>query len=182
MGGFLSRLLGKKSTSASDMNQRAAETASLIMKEFVLADASLPLDQNATASLTESQGLALENQRLLYGAAIVLMAVVEESRRNPAMEILRLEVERLMFPMSPDEGMPWLDQVKRAMMNVLDLLQPSENPPKPMTWARSWLAEAGIDETNPVTCSLVAVHWMDYYVAVRAALQDIGELWKKGDN
>ena len=41
-----------------------------------------------------------------------------------------------------------------------------------MSWARKWLLNVGVDESNPATLALFALNWMDYYILITKSLKD----------
>jgi len=140
------------------------------MTEFVSVDD--PTFERDVLSLGELQRPALRAHMRLYRAALALMVVLAESQRNRKFRQVRTELEKLIFPMPKAEGMALLNDLKRAMQKLNELLHPAEEA-RQLTWAMSWLREAGMEETNPATLTLVAVHWMDSYVAITRAVREL---------
>lgn len=106
-----------------------------------------------------------------YAIASVLLALGREERKNSRFAAVRAELERRVFPQSlTAEGIALLGGVKRAMAHLSELLFPKAQPTQ-ITWARDWLREIGVDESNPVTLSLLAIYWMDYHITASKALQ-----------
>ena len=42
---------------------------------------------------------------------------------------------------------------------------------KEFSWARAWLNDVGIDETNPATLMIFVLGWMDLYIVVKQAIR-----------
>jgi hypothetical protein len=113
----------------------------------------------------------LDSQIKLYQFASVLLAVLDAERRNKAFTPVRESLERCFFPPSFAEGATVLDELRHAMSDLASLIQP-DGEPRPESWARSWLARVGIDESNPATLLLFAIRWPDHYVAVAKSLRE----------
>jgi hypothetical protein len=88
----------------------------------------------------------------LYCEASVLRVLLTEMQSNPKFETLVVEFERLIFPLTQtSEGMEKLEAIKSAMKNLDRLIFEK----KELSWARSWFADIGHDETNPATLHLL---------------------------
>lgn len=146
----------------------ATELAQSLLNEFVdkiVGDVAkdLRLDAVTTARY--------KAKTRLYQLAAVLMAVMGEERRNPRFLAVREHLERNVFPSSPDEGARPLEEVRTAMLDLNNLITPPGQQ-REMSWARAWLQDIGLEETNPVTLALFATHWLDYYIIVVDALRE----------
>jgi hypothetical protein len=142
----------KKDNTAHD------EIAGVIISEFV-TNMSLDKDwdkgyQNKDSFLTKCK---------IYRIAIVLMVLLSEEKKYSKLKNLRIEFEKLVFGEQSDMSINLLNEVKSAMKDLSGLL--FTDSPKQMTWARNWLLSAKIDETNPAKLALVAIEWMDFYIA-----------------
>jgi hypothetical protein len=85
---------------------------------------------------------------LLYCEASVLRVLLAEKQSNPKFRSLVAEFEKLIFPPTPtSEGMTKLEAIKSAMKNLDRLIFEK----KRLSWARSWFAGIGHNETNPAT-------------------------------
>jgi len=143
----------------------ATELAQSLLNEFVhkivvYAPDDLCLDAIMTARY--------EIKAKLYQLAAVLMALMVEEGKNAGFLPVREHLEADIFPSSPDVAGSLLAEVKTAMQDLNDLFAPGQR--KQMSWARAWLNEIGVDETNPATLTLYACHWMDYYTMVVKSL------------
>lgn len=113
-----------------------------------------------------------ETKMKLYQFTSVLMALMVEEQKNPRFHAVRDHFERNFFPPSPKQGAQRLAEVKKAMWDLNDLLSPAGRQGKETLWARAWLQDIGIDETNPVTFILIEHHWISYYVSVTKTLRE----------
>jgi hypothetical protein len=81
----------------------------------------------------------------VYQLAAVLMALGVEEQKDPRFLLVRENLERIVFPPTPDrEGLSLLADVKPAMQNLNALLAPVGEP-KPLSWARDWLQSIGVE-------------------------------------
>lgn len=88
----------------------------------------------------------------LYCEASVLRVLLTEQQNDLRFEGLVAEFEKLIFPSDPTfDGMTKLEAVKSIMRDLEQLI--SEN--KKLSWARSWFAGIGREETNPATLALL---------------------------
>ncbi len=148
----------------------ATELAQSLLNEFVYkiaGDAAKDFDLRLDAATTARY----EVKTRLYRLAAVLMALIGEERKNPRFLAVRDRIESNVFPSSPDEGASLLAEVRTAMRDLNDLLAPAGQQ-RWMSWARAWLQDIGVEETNPVTLHLFATHWMDYYIMVVDSLRE----------
>ena len=145
----------------------SAELAEVLLNEFI---------RGATFDAAKSFGLdapavaCFEDKAHRYRLASVLIALGKEEQTNPRFSAVRAELERRVFPPTQEEGVVLLAAIKSAMKDLGALLFPNEQP-KEMSWARNWLLDIGVDETNPATLALLATYWLDYHITASKALQ-----------
>jgi hypothetical protein len=146
---------------------QAEELAASLFDEFVQRqigfDESLKIDKGV-ASPTR--------QKLhLYQFASVMLAVLNAERADTAFSPVRQGLERRYFPSTFSEGAEHLQDVKRAMKDLTDLIQPNGQP-RPMTWAMRWLSDVGIQQDNPATLMMFALRWPSHFTTVAEALRE----------
>jgi len=86
-------------------------------------------------------------------------------RTKPEFIPVREHLERLFFPLRPQEGVDILLDVRGAMKDIGELLTLNEEDRtigsskagKSMLWARNWLSTVGVRENNPATLALFAL-------------------------
>ena len=145
-----------------------AELADALLSEFV---ASTPTIAGKKLTLDEITRPRFDKKALICGIASVLLALAREEEGNPRFTAVRAELERRIFPVKPTRsGIVILDDVKRAMNDLSALLFPNGQPQE-ISWARNWLLDIGVDESNPVTLALLAMYWLDFHATASKALQ-----------
>ena len=88
----------------------------------------------------------------IYCEADVLRVLLTEAENDPRYLELVRAFEKLIFsPAQTPETMAKLEAVKSAMVNIDRLIFEG----KQFSWARSWFAGIGQNETNPATLSLL---------------------------
>jgi hypothetical protein len=123
---------------------------------------------------------AIESKIRLYQFSSVLLAVIATAQTKPEFLPVQDHLERLFFPPTAQQGAGLLMDVRGAMKDLSELLDlTEENGPnlssktgRSMSWARNWLASAGIDEHNPAILALFALNWMHYYIMVTKSLSE----------
>jgi hypothetical protein len=117
----------------------------------------------------------------LYQFTCILLAVLKAAQTNTTFIAVQEHFERLAFPPTPQQGIDILFEVRGAMKDLDALLtieeqdrtHSSTKAGRSMFWARDCLSAIRVEESNPVTLSLFASGWMDYYIM---ATQSLGEL------
>jgi hypothetical protein len=145
----------------------SADLAEALLEEFIYrttfdASTSLRLDAPSVARFADKAHL--------YKLASVLIALGREEQTNSRFAAVRAEFERRVFPPTQEEGAGLLVAIKFAMKDLSTLLFLRDNP-KEMSWARHWLLDIGVDETNPSRLFLFAIYWMDFHIMTSKALQ-----------
>jgi len=147
----------------------ASELAQSLLDEFIRKIVADVKDLQLDAPTRERY----EAKTRLYQFAAVLIALIREERTNTRFLAVRDHLERCIFPPSLDQGKDLLTEVRAAMRDLGHLLDPGEERRrKEMSWARAWLQEIGVDETNPATLALFAIHWMEYFIMVTKSLRE----------
>src|SRR5262249_527688 len=151
----------------------AAYVATLIYQIWVEDTANYFVDRlfdRQTQFLPPNVQRPFENKIRLYCESSVLRILLMKQQVNPRFENLVKEFERLIFPPTPTpEGMTKPEAVKSAMLALHRL--PSER--KELSWARTWLADIGHNETNPATLALLVTLMTMDMGALRELLDEI---------
>ncbi len=114
--------------------------------------------------------VAFDSKLKLYQFACVLLAVLNEENKNTAFSPVRKHLEENFFPPTFKQGANLLDEVRFAMRDLDELFTPKEKP-QPMSWAHKWFSTVAIDEGNPVTLGMFALHWTEHFIAINKSLQ-----------
>jgi hypothetical protein len=146
---------------------RADELATSLFNEFVQRpigwDETLQID----TSITSESGRKVR----LYQFASVLLAVLDAERRDAAFSPVRECLERHFFPPTFTEGAELLEEVRHAMKDLTELIQP-DGQPRPMSWAVRWLSDVGIQQDNPATLMMFVFRWPSHFATVLEALRE----------
>lgn len=146
----------------------ARELAESLFDEYIR---KIVVDAAKNFRLDAAMIAPFEAKTKLYQMATVLMALKGEERRNPRFLSVTQHLESKVFPSSFEEGAAVLAEIRTAMRDLNDLLAPSGQR-REMSWARAWLQDIGVDETNPVRLALFATHWADYHIMVVKTLRE----------
>jgi len=146
---------------------KADTLATSLFEEFV----EKPIGSDIPLSTDNTLTTPLERKIRLYQFACVLLAVLDAERSNPAFSQVREIFESKFFPPTFAEGAELLDEVKHAMKDLSDLIQPVEKgKSNPMSWGLKWLNDIGIHQDNPATIVMFVLRWPHHYVAAVKAL------------
>jgi hypothetical protein len=104
----------------------------------------------------------------MYRQVLVLLALLSEEKNNSNFIAVREQFERLVLPPKSEDGQTALVAIKAAMSDFSHSMEERRR----MSWSVSWLEDVGVIETNPVTCGLFAVHWMNFFAAVVKSLRE----------
>ena len=74
-------------------------------------------------------------------------------------------------PLLQVEGASQLEDVRHAMKDLTELVQP-DGQPRPMSWAMRWLADVGIRQDNPATLMMFVLRWPSHFATVLEALRE----------
>jgi hypothetical protein len=111
----------------------------------------------------DKQSAALyEGNTKLYQLAAVWMALDLEGKRNQEFLVVRQHVEDTVSASLPSEQSEHWAEVAGAAECLASLFAGVI----PIRWAHAWLQSIGIEEFNPITCYLVAIQWVNFYIAV----------------
>jgi hypothetical protein len=106
-----------------------------------------------------------------YRKAVLLLVLLTDAQKEPNSEMLLQAYEGLIFGPSPsDAGLAAMNEVKAAMIEM-DALMRAPDPP--LSWARTWLVKAGIEEENAINLTLVCTHWLSVIAAAQQSLKAI---------
>ncbi len=103
-----------------------------------LIEAEIPTDRRSQFKID------FLDKMQLYSDAAALRVLVTTKNKDKRYEPLLWEFEEYLFP--SDEGQKRLAALKSAM----DEIQTLSNDPE-ITWARDWLLQLGLDESDPAT-------------------------------
>ncbi len=112
--------------------------------------------------------MRFEEKARLYGKAVILLVLAMEEKKSAGFASVREHFERLVFPSSQEKGQAIFADIKTAMRGFNSLLEEK----KEMSWARTWLHDTGVSETNPAALALFASYWMDLFAIVTKALRE----------
>lgn len=93
----------------------------------------------------------------------------EEEKRNKKFLKVREMFDTLVFARFRIEKEILLQDLKNSMKELSNLISPSGKEHE-LTWAKTWLAGAGINETNPATLALFAFNWMGQFSTITKSL------------
>ena len=141
------------------------EIAKTILREYVFSDAF----RQADLQFDEDLEKPFDSKMWLYRLALSLMVLLAEEQGKPELARVREQFETHVFPVSQEEGMELLAQVRLAMQRLNELLH--EDTKRELSWAASWFKEIGIDETDPINLTLFASGWMRQYKMVTDVLR-----------
>jgi hypothetical protein len=117
----------------------------------------------------------------LYHEATILLLLLSQAEKGRKYELLLRAFEGRLLPSAPsDEGISKLRALKSAMRQISELVQPPAEP-KPLSWGMEWFADIGHELVNPVTLTLVANYWVNAFVAVGKAVEDLRPLLEDSD-
>lgn len=162
---FIAALFGKR----PDL---AAAAAQSLVRDFILArDAPIPHG----LELSGDQKARLQERIRTDRAGAALLIVRNEARRNRKLDGLRAELERRLLHELQKRGASPHERLKEATARFKGLLSAIAQQ-KQLTWAGSWLAEAGI-ETHDIGALLgVSGYWHSYVVALTEGLREFADV------
>jgi hypothetical protein len=105
-----------------------------------------------------------------YKQAALLRVVIIHERSNSKSAKVRKQLESILFrASSQEEGMIIVKEMKLAMLSLEEL----HESVKPMSWSMNWLADIGINESNPVTLQFFGTFWIDFSLAFYKTLNEL---------
>ncbi len=109
----------------------------------------------------------------LYREATVLMFLLSQAQKERRYDEVLKSYEGLIFPgVATPQGIAKLEALRAAMQDISRLVD-AHGERKQFSWSAVWLNELGHTESNPVTLSLFALFWMEYYSAVAGCLAEL---------
>ena len=145
---------------------QADELAGSLFDEFVQRPIEWDMDLQIDTSITSAIGQKVR----LYQFASVMLAVLDAERSNAAFSPVRDGLEQRFFQPTFSDGLEQLDEVKRAMEDLSELIQP-DGQSRPMSWAMRWLNDAGIQQENPANLMMFVLRWPSFFATVVKALR-----------
>ena len=137
------------------------DLATLLLEEMVDTQHVLPLH----LEVDENTSARFMSHVRQYQLAAVMMALMQAEQKDSRFIAARTEFESLIFPRDISPDAMNLILLMRAAMGDLDRLIHPEKDRTQLNWARTWLASASIEESNPATLYLHAIQWMDFYIS-----------------
>lgn len=141
--------------------------ATSLFDEFVRR----PISWNETLQIDTSITSASGRKVRLYQFASVLLAVLDAERRDAAFTPVRERLEQHFFPPTFTQGAELLEEVRHAMKELSELVQP-DGQPRPMAWAVRWLSDVGIQQDNPASLMMFVIRWPKHFAAALEALRE----------
>lgn len=151
------------------MQQRVlspADLAQILYEEMIerphILAFNLVMDEAATENF--------QNKTKLYQVAAIMMAIMSVAEKDKRFNKVKDALERLIFPPSPTPvALDLVSRLRIAMADLSRLLFPA-NPRNQFSWARAWLSDIGVEESNPVNLAIFATQCMDYFIGARKIL------------
>lgn len=110
----------------------------------------------------------------LYREAMLLLALIAESKIRPELEPVLQLCERYVFGADPTKAASdKLNAIKAGMSRLAHLLNPGN--PRQLTWGVEWFLEMGHTAVNPVHLTLFVTAWMDDYIALVKTIRELRE-------
>ncbi len=107
-----------------------------------------------------------------YREAVILMRLMAEEADSDRAGEVRSAFEAIVLGSHISlRGLRKLRGLRAAMGDLGRLVSP-EGKPKEFAWARRWFGDIGYDATNPMTCLLLATHWMNAYIYTAKAIRE----------
>lgn len=116
--------------------------------------------------LNEEEQERFSAKAQVYLNAILLFVVISEANKDPNWNKVRTVLENMILNM--DRAYKY--QVSEAMENFHDLLN---NNGKELNWAKVWLSDIGIEDSNPVRLALFTKSIVDSLTRLRAIIQEV---------
>lgn len=141
------------------------DMADSITKGFIFATRE---NEQPGPVIEEAMRPYFDGKMTLYKLALVLIVLIAEEEKTPALLSVRDRIERVFF--MPEGGDNLLLQVKAAMQDLNDMIFSVDR--HELTWAATWFEEIEIDETDPINLCLFATDWMQQYVMVTKTIRE----------
>jgi len=145
----------------------AEELATGLFNEFV----ERPIQWDESLQIETTPTSAFGRKLRLYQFASVLLAVLDAERQDAAFSKVRVRLEQCFFPSKYAEGADLLEEVQKAMKDLIELVQP-DGQARPMSWAVRWLSDVGIQQDNPAILMMFVIRWPSHFCTVLKALHE----------
>jgi hypothetical protein len=117
---------------------------------------------------TTSQKDRFATKAKVYCEASTLRILLMRAEKEKCYTELVQAFGKLIFPLAPNsEGLIKLETIKSAMLDL-------DQEKKEFSWARSWFAEIGHDETNPATL-ITLIQLLTHTAELHKLLSDLVE-------
>ena len=153
------KLFSKKIKSKSE------DIAKALLDEFIF---SKELYNHPYLKIDENDKIIFGNEINVYQKATALIVLISKEENNSNFTKVRDSFESLIFPKSQEEELNNFNRIKSAMLKLKDLFFNKDC--KRFIWARTWLENIGIRETNPVSLAQFSLFWMNCFIAVSDVL------------
>jgi hypothetical protein len=102
-----------------------------------------------------------------YKQALVLLAVICQEKEAKSYALVRACLEPILFQAaSPEEGQMIVAEMKAAMTSLQEMFASN----KQMSWSMAWLADIGINATNPADLMAFGWFWMGQFAAFQKTM------------
>lgn len=134
-----------------------------MLKEFIGHE---PSNIVMDLRIDEAAAKHVINKGILYRIAAMMLVLLKQEESVPELHALRVELERRVYTVDGYAAAALLIAIPKAMSDLADLFECSDEQ---MSWARKWLREVNVDETNPALLVRFAMQWYDFFnTAVKA--------------
>lgn len=148
----------------------AGDLASLLFEECV--ENQNQIIRMPRSDMDERFAQAFSEKARLYQLAAVMLALLISERVISNFTHVKRALESMTFPARPNDISDDLLSSLREAMSVLNqLISATSEERIQLSWARSWLGDIGIEESNPVVLYQVACQWMDFYIFLHDVLK-----------
>jgi hypothetical protein len=152
----------------------AAEVAQVLVDQLVNQDRPEFLELEPAL---EGEAAARYQERLrVFRVALLLMILVTEEPRIPAVAKIRLDVERLLFQKGDRPSLTTINSAMQSLKSLFDQVKDSADGARLMAlWARNWFRELGIHEENPYTLTLFSTYWTTFASMAVSVIRDVAQ-------
>jgi hypothetical protein len=146
---------------------KAAELVKVLLEE-IFKDQHTPRTEHLNIPADKEDVFAAKVD--FYKQAALLRVVIIHEQSNAKSAKVRKQLESILFRASTqEEGAVVVKEMKQAMLSLDEL----HDSVKPMSWSMNWLADIGINESNPVTLQFFGTFWIDFSLAFYKTLSDL---------
>jgi hypothetical protein len=147
------------------IKSKSEDIAQALLDEFI---SQKELYNHPYFNIDEKNKFIFENEISIYQKATLLVAILSKEENEPNFVKVRKSFESLIFSKSQEEELNNYSSIKEAMIKLKDLFYNKDC--KRFTWARTWLENIGIQESNPASLAQFSLFWMNDFIAISDVL------------